>query len=159
MPDMLVKLYDLPDDRKEIKRLAKEGIIIRRAQPFELSIARRFVLANFSEIWADEVSIAFSRRPVTCFVATHQKKIVGFATCETTRRGFFGPTGVLESYRGKGIGTALLLACLRSMLEMGYAYAIIGGAGPAKYYEKACGATVIPGSVPGIYRDMLERGP
>jgi hypothetical protein len=34
---------------------------------------------------------------------------------------------------------------------MGYAYAIIGGVGPAAFYEKVCGAFVIPGSERGIY--------
>ena len=33
---------------------------------------------------------------------------------------------------------------------------IIGGAGPIAFYEKHCGATVIDGSVPGIYRGMLK---
>ena len=49
-------------------------------------------------------------------------------------------------------------ACLRAMRESGYGYAIIGGAGPMKFYEKAVGATIIPDSKPGIYTDMLKRG-
>ena len=60
-----------------------------------------------------------------------------------------------ESLRGKGAGAALLLACLHDMATLGYGYAVIGGAGPVAFYEKVCGATVIEGSVPGIYKDML----
>ncbi|MCX6376906.1 MAG: GNAT family N-acetyltransferase [Armatimonadetes bacterium] len=157
MPDMLVKLYALPDDRDEVERLADEGIIIRRVQPYEASVLKRFVLSNFSEVWADEAGRSFSFQPVSCIIATHEKQIVGFGCYDTTCRGFFGPTGVLESYRGKGIGKALLLACLRAMRESGYGYAIIGGAGPMKFYEKAVGAVEIPGSAPGIYTDMLKR--
>jgi GNAT superfamily N-acetyltransferase len=157
MPDMLVKLYELPDDRDEVERLAAEGILIRRVQPYEASVLKRFVLSAFSEVWADEAGRSFSFQPVSCIIATHEKKIVGFGCYDTTCRDFFGPTGVLESYRGKGIGKALLFACLRAMREIGYGYAIIGGAGPVKFYEKACGAVEIPGSVPGIYRDMLKR--
>lgn len=157
MPDMLVKLYTLPDYRGEIECLARDGITIRRAQPYESSLVRKFALENFSDVWADEVMIAFSHQPITCYIATHEKRIVGFGCYETTCRAFFGPTGVLESYRGKGIGKALLLACMHGLRELGYAYAIIGGAGPVHFYEKCVGAEVIPGSVPGIYTDMLKR--
>ena len=46
-----------------------------------------------------------------------------------TAKAFFGPTGVDETYRGKGIGKALLLVCLHDMYAQGYAYGIIGDAG------------------------------
>ena len=65
------------------------------------------------------------------------------------------PGGVLEAHRGKGLGTVLLLECLRSMKEMGYAYAIIGGVGPKEFYAKAAGAIEIPDSTPGIYTPPL----
>jgi len=39
---------------------------------------------------------------------------------------------------------------------MGYAYGIIGGAGPTEFYERAVGATVILDSVPGIYADPIK---
>ena len=81
---------------------------------------------------------------------------MGFAGYECTRRSFFGPTGVIENMQGQGLGTALLLACLWGLQEMGYVYAIIGGAGPVEFYEKAVGATVIPDSEPGIYTNLLN---
>ena len=57
--------------------------------------------------------------------------------------------------RGRGIGTALLLATLHAMRDAGYMYAIIGGAGPVGYYEKV-GAAVIPDSEPSrAYQGML----
>ncbi len=55
-----------------------------------------------------------------------------------------------------GLGTALLLLCLESMRELGYAYAVIGGVGPIEFYEKVCGAFVIPGSQVGIYTSLFE---
>ena len=39
----------------------------------------------------------------------------------------------------------------------GYAYAIIGGVGPAAFYASAVGAIPIEGSSPGIYRDPLRK--
>ena len=158
MPDMFVKLLELPDDSADVAKLRSEGINIRRILPYERSVLHRFVMANFSEAWGDEVLSAFNHQPVSCFVATHEKKIVGFGCYETTCRNYFGPTGVLKEYRGRNIGKVLLLACLRALREMGYAYCIIGGVGPADFYTKCCGATLIPDSVPGIYGDSLERG-
>jgi predicted N-acetyltransferase YhbS len=151
MPDLLVNLLNLP---------AAEGhaeFIIRRAQPFEISAVRSFVATNFSESWADEISVGFARQPISVYVATIDRELVGFSAYECTRRGFFGPTGVIDSVRGKGIGKALLLASLWGLREMGYVYAIIGAAGPVHFYQKTVGATIIPGSEPGIYVDPLKR--
>jgi hypothetical protein len=52
---------------------------------------------------------------------------------------------------------ALLLSCLRAMRDDGYAYAIIGGVGPAQYYARTVGATLIEGSSPGVYDFRLTR--
>ena len=75
----------------------------------------------------------------------------------STRRNFLGPMGVLDSERGRGVGKALLVAALHGLREMGYVYAIIGGVGPSAFYASAAGATVIDGSTPGIYVDLLKR--
>jgi GNAT superfamily N-acetyltransferase len=150
MPDLLVNLLKLPPLEET------EGFIVRRAQPFELSPVRRFVAENFAPSWADEISIGFARQPISVYIATIDRELAGFAAYECTRRGFFGPTGVLQSARGKGIGKALLLACLWSLREMGYVYAIIGAAGPVRFYQKTVGAIIIPDSEPGIYMDLLK---
>lgn len=156
MPDMFVNLLKLPDDSKHIASLAEQGIKIRRIAPYESSLLRDFA-ATFSAYWADEVMNAFAHQPPTCFIASFERRIVGFAAYECTRRDFFGPTAVHADWRGKGIGRALLLAALRGMLEYGYAYAIIGGVGPEDFYAKCVGATVIPDSQPGIYEGRLNR--
>jgi hypothetical protein len=46
----LVPLYKLPSAHETVEKLRKEGIIIRRAYPFELSRVRRFILKHFAEI-------------------------------------------------------------------------------------------------------------
>lgn len=48
------------------------------------------------------------------------------------------------SNRDKGIGYDLLHHCLREMIEIGYEYAIIGGARPIEFYGIACNAVVFP---------------
>jgi GNAT superfamily N-acetyltransferase len=84
------------------------------------------------------------------------RQLIGFAAYECTRRGFFGPMGVLDSAQHKGAGKALLFAALEALREMGYVYAIIGAAGPVRFYQKTVGAIVIPDSEPGIYTDLLK---
>jgi GNAT superfamily N-acetyltransferase len=132
------------------------GVIIRRAQPFEITPVRSFIEKNFSVAWADEVSVGFASKPVSVYIATVDQAIAGFAGYECTRKAFFGPTGVTANLQGRGIGKALLLASLWGMRELGYVYGIIGRAGPVEFYEKAVGAIVIPDSDPGIYTDLLK---
>ena len=154
MPDMLVKLYDLPLC-PPCKALQREGIDIRRALPPDKHIIIEWVRGKFGNGWASECDVSFANKPASCFIAVRDKKVIGFACYEATCRDFFGPTGVDEEYRGLGIGTQLLYASLQAMKEMGYAYAIIGGAGPVDFYAKSVNATVIPDSVPGIYKTMI----
>jgi GNAT superfamily N-acetyltransferase len=156
MPDMLVNLLRLPPLEPVLEDLKKAGLNIRRAQPFELTPARQFIKENFSVAWADEISLGFAHKPVTVYIATREGRVVGFAGYECTRRSFFGPTGVAESERGRGAGKALLIAALWGLRELGYVYGIIGRAGPVEFYQQTVGATVIEGSEPGIYTDLLK---
>ena len=153
---MLVNLLELPRLETALQEMVDAGIVIRHAQPFEIALVRSFIENNFSVAWADEVSVGFASKPVSVFIATLEKEIVGFAAYECTRRSFFGPTGVIENARGGGVGKALLLACLWGLREMGYVYGVIGRAGPVEFYEKTVGAVVIQGSDPGIYTDLLK---
>jgi predicted N-acetyltransferase YhbS len=153
--DMLVKLYALPDSRPSYDRLRQAGIVMRRALAPEKHKVTAWVRQAFSEAWASEAEVAFSRQPVSCFIAVQQKKIVGFACHDATCPNFFGPTGVDPKAQKNGIGKALLFACLEDMKHEGFGYAIIGGVGPAEFYAKAVGAVAIEGSEPGIYRGLL----
>ena len=153
--DMLVKLYALPDSRPAYDRLLGAGIVMRRALAPEKHKVTAWVRQTFSEAWASETEVAFSRQPVSCFIAIQQKKIVGFACHDATCPNFFGPTGVDPKAQKNGIGKALLFACLEAMKHQGFGYAIIGGVGPAEFYAKAVGAVAIESSEPGIYRGLL----
>ena len=152
MPDLLVNLLRLP----ALEDTSPRQFNVRRAQPFELTPVRTFVAENFAQSWADEISIGFARQPISVYIAIIDRELAGFAAYECTRRGFFGPTGVIQPAQGKGIGKALLLASLWSLREMGYVYAIIGAAGPVRFYQKTVGAIIIPESEPGIYTDALK---
>src|SRR3982750_2013243 len=152
MADLLVKLYDWhPSDRS-----AAAGLTIRRAFAAEKRLVAQWVSEHFGERWASECEISFMRQPVACFIATDDLDVLGFASYDATARGFFGPTGVMESARHKGIGRSLLVATLQDMATQGYAYGIIGATTSLDFYRKEVAAIEIPESTPGFYRGMLK---
>lgn len=151
MPDLLVRLYDLPEGSNQLRRLSEEGVRCRRAESYERQAVVQFVRERWPR-WVDETAAAFSHVPPTLFVAQRGERVIGFAAYNATRPDYFGPTGVEEAERSKGVGRTLLRLCLDALLAEGYAYAIIGGVhGRESFYEEAVGAIVIPGSDPGIY--------
>mgnify|MGYP005844928123 CR=1 FL=1 len=158
MTDMLVRLYALPPLEPALDGQCAVGIVIRRAIAPEKHHVLNWIRASFGEYWASECDVAFAHVPVGCFLAVTAEggALIGFGCYDTTARGFFGPTGVSEAARGRGTGTALLLACLHDMRAQGYGYGIIGGVGPIDFYQRAVGATVIEDSTPGVYAGMLR---
>lgn len=148
--DMVVKLYELPEPRPLPK-----GVVVRRALAPEKALVCAWARSRFSEAWASECDIAFSRRPVALHVAVRGPKLLGFSVHGVYCPDFFGPAGVAPAERGKGLGRELLLASLRALAAQGYAYAFIGGAGPVDFYAKAVGAVPVAGSTPGPYRGLL----
>ena len=158
MPDMLVKLCDLPPLEPAIEDAAARGVVVRRALAPAKPVVLDWMRAHFAA-WAAEVDVAFARQPVACFVAIRDGFVLGFACHDAIAPDFFGPTAVLASARGQGLGRALALAAMHALKAQGYAYAIVGGVGPAAFYAKTLGAIEIPGSAPGIYAGMLRQAP
>lgn len=151
MADMLVRLYDLPDASPALEALRPRQIAVRRPEVWERALLVDWVAEQFSAGWSLECEAAFRQQPASCFIATQAGRLIGFACHDCTRPNFFGPTGVALDARGQGVGTGLLRACLQAMRDAGFAYAIIGGVGPADFYARAVGAMTITGSSPGVY--------
>ena len=152
--DMLVRLYDLPDDTELKAQLLADGITIRRVMAPDIHSVYQFAKENFSEGWADACQACAAHHD--CSVAVKDHKIIGFACNEASTLDYFGPTGVLPEMRGKGVGKALLLHALHALREKGYNYAIIGWVGPAAFYQKCVGAVPLEGSIPGAYQNLLK---
>jgi len=157
MYDLLVKLYELPEDWTLQTELATRGIVIRKAMSYEKFQVIDWVRRYFGTGWAGECDVSFANNPISCFIATSGGVIVGFACYDSSMKNFFGPIGVLEDFRNRNIGTALLLRCLYCMSVAGYAYAVIGGVTDADFYVKTVNAVQIPDSSPGVYRDRLKN--
>lgn len=152
MSDLLVRLYDLPKHES----MVPADVQVRRAIPPERETILEWIDEHFGKLWRSEAAIGLSQQPPTVFVAVRANSLLGFACFDTTAKGFFGPTGVDEAERGKGIGEALLMMTLRAMHGAGYAYAVIGDPGPVEFYTKRLDALEIPKSKPGIYTGMLR---
>ena len=157
--DLLVKLYELPPLEPAIARTVEAGVKIVRPIGPDRGAVVDWVAHNFSARWASEAAMAFSGHPISCFAALDgESNIIGFACYNATFRGFFGPTGVADEWRGKGIGTALLLRSLHALHEDGFAYGVIGWSSSDDFYKAAVGAIPIADSEPGPYADRI-RGP
>lgn len=163
MADMLVRLFNLPSPYPLIAQMEGQGIVIRKPIGPENYAVIDWIRNHFEPGWASEAENAFFRDPKSIYIAVEQKtgekpRMLGFACYDATVKGFFGPTGVDEAARGRGIGKALLMVCLEQMKQEGYGYCVIGDPGPTEFYEKVCGATVIEDSVPGVYGGMVMPG-
>lgn len=66
MPDLLVNLLRLPSLEPVLAAIAEANVVVRRAQPFEITPVRSFVEREFSVAWADEISVGFSKQTGLC---------------------------------------------------------------------------------------------
>ncbi|MCP4744993.1 MAG: GNAT family N-acetyltransferase [Desulfobacteraceae bacterium] len=152
MPDMLVKLWALPN-AAQFKSVQSDigRIVVRRAMAYERRQIAAWVERAFNPQWADESIQAFGHHPIACFIALDNDRLCGFSCFDCTFRGFFGPAGVRKDMRAMGIGARLLLETLQAMYARGYAYAVIGDAGAPDFFRKVAGAVDIDDSSPGPY--------
>lgn len=139
--DMIVSLKDYA-----YPNMSTSHITFRRAKKSDAEQLKVFVKKEFGKGWLDSIENGFLKTKIPIFIALNNNDIVGFACFDVVRKkqGIFGPMGTSFTSRVRGIGYTLLHLCLREMKEIGYAYAVIGEAGPVEFYEKACNAVVIP---------------
>lgn len=101
---------------------ARDGIIVREALSSDILPCIEFVRSEFPH-WIPDVTLVASQiyggdpRTVSLFVALDDDHVIGFAMSRSER---FGPFGVQEKTRGRGIGSALLSATLTSMRAKGF---------------------------------------
>ncbi|MBY8979781.1 MAG: GNAT family N-acetyltransferase [Candidatus Lokiarchaeota archaeon] len=144
-------IYNLTVSLDVIKNepvLKKEGYKYERVQPEDFDKIYDFVKQQFpNNTWAAEVKFSLHFNPPTTFIAKNaHNNIVGWATHSQFFPGSFGPTGVKESLRGKGIGTILFLWCLWDIKQKGLEKSeimwVVGDT--IKFYSKVIGAYISP---------------
>lgn len=117
------------------------GYEIRRARSSDEHGLGAMIQASFSATWSFEVSRALAGEPACAHLALHQGEIVAFAAHDGNNRGlgWFGPTGTLPEHRGRGLGEALLGACLVDVARAGLDTCEIAWIGPRSFYERTVG--------------------
>jgi ribosomal protein S18 acetylase RimI-like enzyme len=115
---------------------------VRRGTAADLPAVGALVHKHFDPVWEHEMRRALSRTTPTAFVAEHAGRIVGFAGYDVYRPDLFGPLGTDPADRGRGVGRALLRACLDDMAAAGLAVAQVSWVGPADFYAKAVDARI-----------------
>ncbi len=138
-------LYHMPGKMAEPP--VKVGdVSISRAGPGDRDDTVAYVRREHPGVWPQEVGLSFKRgEPVTTFVARNgQGTVVGFASHSIQFPGSFGPTGVLKSLRGKGVGSALLKWCAHDLKQRGMDRMIIMWVEGTtmKFYSKSIGARI-----------------
>lgn len=115
---------------------------IPRASHDDRERALAFVEKHFGRIWAFEAAKAFETEIPQMYLTEEEGRVTGFAVHDVNNRGlgFFGPTGVSEEMRGRGLGCKLLLASLADLRRLGYARAVIPWTDALAFYRKCCGA-------------------
>ncbi|NVM46040.1 MAG: GNAT family N-acetyltransferase [Candidatus Lokiarchaeota archaeon] len=126
----------------------KDGYIYERVQPKDFKKTFEFVKRHFpNNTWAEEVNFSFKLQPPSTFIAKDENnEIVGWATHSQFFPGSFGPTGVNELLREKGIGTELFLWCLWDIKQKGLDRCEIMWVegNTVKFYSKTFGAYISP---------------
>jgi len=138
----LTGLQISPDVLVLERQRAQEEIVVRPVQPADLPQLMPFIAQHFGWDWfrfAQEYLLELfgPGSDEICFlVASQSGRIVGY--CQQ-RRERFGPFGVAEEMRNKGIGRLLLFRCLATMLTKGFhcAWFLWTGKDAARLYSLA----------------------
>jgi GNAT superfamily N-acetyltransferase len=114
----------------------------RRPSHDEAARVLGFIEREFGRIWRFEAAKAFDTEIPQIFVTEEGDAVTGFAAHDVNNRGlgFFGPTGVAGTMRGRGLGCQLLLASLADLRSLGFARAVIPWTDALAFYSKCAGA-------------------
>ncbi len=144
---------DLAAHRDLVRVAPSAQVPMRRLTAEEWPAFEAWMRETWGDTWAAEAGAALRRRPVSCFVAVEDQTYLGFAAYDTNRAGWFGPMGSSPAARGRGIGAALLRACLSSYLDAGRTDCEIAWVGPVDFYARTVGA--VPGRTFAALRKPL----
>ncbi|MEH0842611.1 GNAT family N-acetyltransferase [Micromonospora sp. CPCC 205711] len=124
------------------RRLAGQGVVVRRAEPADLPALAEFARSTFGGLWHAELAGSVGREGAGCHLAERDGELLGFAAWGSSRPSWFGPMGTAPAAEGSGIGGVLLRRCLADQRDAGVAAAQIGWVGPVPFYSGSAGARI-----------------
>jgi GNAT superfamily N-acetyltransferase len=119
------------------------GYEIRRARAGEGELVRA-IAEGFGGAWPWEVGLALVQEPCGVHVALDPRSpaspYAAFAAHDGNNHGigWFGPAGTWPEHRGKGLGDALLLACLVDVAAR-QSTCEVAWIGPREFYRRSAG--------------------
>jgi mycothiol synthase len=126
-------------------RAAQAGYEVRRARASERAALSAQIALAFSRPIAFEVERALDQDPPAVHLAVvgSSGELAAFAAHDGNNRGlgWFGPAGTLEPHRRRGLGEALLVACLVEVAAAGLSSCTIAWIGPRAFYERTAGVS------------------
>jgi ribosomal protein S18 acetylase RimI-like enzyme len=126
--------------RELAARAAAQGYELRRARRSEADSIAAAVSLEFGGAWPFEIERALGFDPPGLHIAFCDGRIAAFAAHDGNNQGlgWFGPAGTRPEHRGRGLGEALLVACLID-IATAHAIAEIAWIGPREFYERTVG--------------------
>ena len=121
---------------------ATAGYEIRRATGADAA-ALSALATSFTPAWAFEIARGLDSSPIGVHLAWSGQgdELAGFAVHDGNNQGlgWFGPAGTAAAHRRRGLGEALLLACLADVADAGHKSCTIAWIGPRAFYERCAG--------------------
>lgn len=101
MPDMLVRLYDLPCSDSLLANLKEQGISIQRAMAPDKMRVLSWIGEHSSPAAQGEADVCFARHPISLFLAVKEKQILGYACYHATALDFSVRPGCWTACRAR----------------------------------------------------------
>lgn len=123
-------------------RAAADGYTVRRGTDADRPAFPEAVGREFGAAWAFEVDRALGGTPAGLHVALRgDGALAAFSAHDGNNRGlgWFGPAGTWPADRKRGLGEALLLACLLDVAAAGRDVCEVAWIGPRGFYESSVG--------------------
>lgn len=141
-----VKLSAIPLDPKVRDHLLEknQGYEIMVASQEDKNDIKNFLTGEFSKSWFIEISAVFKKGAKGILSILKDKQtddLVGFAAINCTNENWFGPMGVSERLRGRGLGSILLLHNLYHARKAGLERIVIPWADEG-FYKRVIGAKI-----------------
>jgi len=135
--------FNLNDEYFLVKEsLSQEGVKVQYFQPEYTHKLLSFLETEFPGDWATVIRERIRKHcdPKDIVIALRGDEVVGYCQVDGEH---FGPFGVHNSLRGKGVGTVLILHAMQYAKEKGIRHLWLAWTGAVDFYSRKAGFKVI----------------